>query len=509
MKKAIISIIALINTLVASAQPQWQNLFDGKTFDGWTKRGGDTTYEIKNGAIIGTTVPDTPNTFLCTEKEYGDFILELEFKVDKNLNSGVQFRSIFKDGLVRGYQYEIDPSERAWTGGIYDEKRRGWICDLDDNPDAQKAFKQGKWNKLRIEARNDIIKTWINGVHAATVIDYMTPNGFIALQVHAVKNGETMQIAWKNIRIQDLGLNDSNGDKIDTNLGEWFDENNGWLAQIWFDKAESSYKVNLSDQPWANKEPVTILTADDECKRFSNDEGWTGTLAKNTLEIQSENFSFTGKRLYRKSPTLGKEAPQNAVVLFDGTSLDKWGGVAPKEWLKTSKDALESVILTDAGNIEIVPEKGSIITNDHFGDFTMQLEFRLLGEKTNGGVYLQSRYELNIKDSWGQGKGQSTGAFGNVSIPEDTDPDFNYALPPMIWQTLDVEFKAPRFDNEGNKTSNASISAWLNGEQIYVNFEIAKLKGAAGRLGESTEGPIYLQEHGTGYQFRNIWLIQK
>ena len=235
MKQIIISIFALSLSFVASAQPQWQSLFDGKSFDGWTKMGGDATYEIKGGAIVGTTVPDTPNTFLCTEKEYGDFILELEFKVDRNLNSGVQFRSIFKDGLVRGYQYEIDPSERAWTGGVYDEKRRGWIYDLEGNPKAQKAFRQGKWNKLRIEARNDLIKTWINGVPAATVVDYMTPNGFIALQVHAVKNGERMQIAWRNIRIMDLGLNGAEGDNIDINLGEWLDKESGWLAQTWFD----------------------------------------------------------------------------------------------------------------------------------------------------------------------------------------------------------------------------------------------------------------------------------
>jgi hypothetical protein len=115
MKQTIISIISLLLSLVATAQPQWQNLFDGKSFEGWTKMGGDATYEIKGKTIVGTTVPDTPNTFLCTEREYGDFILELEFKVDKNLNSGVQFRSIFQDGLVRGYQYEIDPSNRAWT----------------------------------------------------------------------------------------------------------------------------------------------------------------------------------------------------------------------------------------------------------------------------------------------------------------------------------------------------------------------------------------------------------
>lgn len=508
MKRLLTSILLIVFCLTATAR-EWQSLFDGKTLKGWTKKGGDATYEIRKGAIVGITKPDTPNTFLCTEKVYGDFILELEFKVDSRLNSGVQFRSIFEDGLVRGYQYEIDPSERAWTGGVYDEKRRGWIYDLEGNPEAQKAFKPGKWNKLRIEARNDLIKTWINGVPAATVVDYMTPNGFIALQVHAVKDDSSMEIAWRKIRIMDLGLNKDEGDRIDINLGEWLDKETGYLAQVWFDKTIGRYKVNLSDEPWANKEPVAVLTADQGCETFSNEAGWTGVKKKNTLEIKSENFSFNGKRLHRKSPNLGKEAPEGAIVLYDGTSLEKWGGLIPKEWLKTSKDAAESVKITEAGNIEMVPGKGSIITKEYFGDCTLHIEFRLLGEKTNGGVYMQSRYELNIKDSWGQGKGQSTGGLGNVKEPAGNDPAFNYALPPMVWQTLDVEFTAPEFDANGKKTKNACISAWVNGEQIYDKKEISKLKGAAGRLGEAAEGPVYLQEHGTAYQYRNIWIIKK
>ena len=113
----------------------WQELFDGKTLQGWVQRGGKAHYSVKDGAIVGSTVLNTPNSFLCTEKTYGNFILELDFKVDPELNSGVQIRSEslpdYHNGVVHGYQVEIDPSSRAWTGGIYDESRRGWLKDLE------------------------------------------------------------------------------------------------------------------------------------------------------------------------------------------------------------------------------------------------------------------------------------------------------------------------------------------------------------------------------------------
>ena len=178
------------------------------------------------------SVPNTGNSFLCTEKTYGDFILELEFKVDPKLNSGVQIRSqVFKKPTlltdsgghplknaqgkqlrapadrVHGYQVEIDPSARAWSGGIYDEARRGWLFNLKDKPEAQKAFQQNEWNKFRIVCQGDSIKTWLNGVPAADLKDGVTLRGLIALQVHSVgrdlsKVGK--QVRWRNIRIQVL-----------------------------------------------------------------------------------------------------------------------------------------------------------------------------------------------------------------------------------------------------------------------------------------------------------------
>ncbi|MBO0590207.1 DUF1080 domain-containing protein [Cellulophaga sp. E16_2] len=185
----------------------WVDLFDGKTLNGWNQKGGIAKYTVRDGAIVGSTVHDTPNSFLTSDKMYGDFILELDYKVDSSMNSGIQIRSNsfpnYRDGRVHGYQVEIDPSDRAWSGGIYDESRRGWLNPLDGNPEAQKAFIQNDWNHYRIEAIGDTIKTWINDVPAAYLIDSKTASGFICLQVHGIHadKKEGTEIIWKNVKI--------------------------------------------------------------------------------------------------------------------------------------------------------------------------------------------------------------------------------------------------------------------------------------------------------------------
>lgn len=187
----------------------------GDSFEGWKQLGGKATYEIADGVITGTSVPNTPNSFLTTEKYYSDFILEYEFKVDEELNSGVQIRSNsipeYRKGQVHGYQVEIDPDtkrNRMWTAGIYEEGRRGWLNDLAKNDAARAAFKPGEWNKIRVKAIGDRIQTWLNGVPAADLIDSMTQTGFIGLQVHGIGRDESKigkQVSWRNIRIADLG----------------------------------------------------------------------------------------------------------------------------------------------------------------------------------------------------------------------------------------------------------------------------------------------------------------
>lgn len=207
MNKNILLAILLLFTAALSAQEKWEPLFNGKNLKGWKKVNGKAEYKIVDGTIVGISKLNTPNTFLATEKNYGDFILEFDFKVDDGLNSGVQFRSLslkdYQDGRVHGYQFEIDPAERAWTGGVYDEARRGWLYPMTVNPPARTAFKNGQWNTARIEAIGNSIRTWVNGIACANVWDDATLSGFIALQVHSIgdKAQEGKTVSWKNIRI--------------------------------------------------------------------------------------------------------------------------------------------------------------------------------------------------------------------------------------------------------------------------------------------------------------------
>jgi len=225
-------VLAICFAQAASAtghEGKFVSLFDGKSFDGWKQHGGKATYTIEKGTIVGTSIANTPNSFMSTTRDYGDFVLELEVKVDNELNSGIQFRShvfdhpievtfIDSEGKpgskklptdrVHGYQAEIDPSPRSFSGGIYDEARRGWLYKPsgDENKKGREAFKRGEWNKYRIEAIGNSLKTWINGVPVAEVTDDMDASGLIALQVHAVHNENKVgkKVRWRNIRIREV-----------------------------------------------------------------------------------------------------------------------------------------------------------------------------------------------------------------------------------------------------------------------------------------------------------------
>lgn len=214
--KYFIKFTALIALLITSfgvgdaytQHSSWINLINGDNLEEWIQRGGEAEYVLEDGVIVGQTVPDTPNSFLCTKDHYCNFELEFEVKVDEELNSGVQIRSNsykdYRDGRVHGYQVEIDPSSRSWSGGIYDEARRGWLYNLEDKQDAQNAFKNGKWNKFRVLAKGNSIKTWVNGVQAADLNDEKTSCGFIGLQVHSTDSQEPLEVRWRNVKIRVL-----------------------------------------------------------------------------------------------------------------------------------------------------------------------------------------------------------------------------------------------------------------------------------------------------------------
>lgn len=211
----------MLTAAEATGDAGWRPLFDGKSLEDWIQRGGKAEYRIEDGVIVGRCAPNTPNSFLCTRRDYTNFVLELEFKVDSGLNSGVQVRSHAYDeatsfewqgktikvpaGRVHGLQVEIDPSARAWSGGVYEESARGWMNNLKNNEAARVAFKKDDWNRYHIECRGDSIKTWINDVPAADLTDSRVASGFIALQVHGVRqNTKPLEVRFRNLRIREL-----------------------------------------------------------------------------------------------------------------------------------------------------------------------------------------------------------------------------------------------------------------------------------------------------------------
>ncbi|MCU0384439.1 MAG: DUF1080 domain-containing protein [Flavihumibacter sp.] len=223
MRNLLLTICCMCLFFVATAQntrEQWVSLFNGRDLKGWKQLNGKARYEVKDGAIVGTTVSDEPNSFLATEKNYTDFILELEFMVDSSMNSGIQFRSEsradYMNGRVHGYQMEIDPSKRAWSGGIYDEARRLWLYSLECNEQGKTAFKNNQWNHYRIECLGKTVRTFVNGIPTAHLEDSMLTSGFIALQVHSIgKNDQPgKQIKWRNIRIQTSNLQPKKAEPI-------------------------------------------------------------------------------------------------------------------------------------------------------------------------------------------------------------------------------------------------------------------------------------------------------
>ncbi len=219
MNRIMFFILGLINCISLSAFSQeskdWTPLFNGKDLKGWKTAGGAAKFSVSDQTIVGTTVPNTGNTFLVTEKQYGDFQLELEVMIeDTSGNAGVQTRSHIDPkgnkgkGKVYGRQVEVDPSSRKWSGGIYDEGRRDWLYPLELNTAAEDAFRNGEYNKMKIECIGNEMKTWINGKACAYVVDTIDRSGFIALQVHGISNPSNAgkKVFYKNIRIKTSNL---------------------------------------------------------------------------------------------------------------------------------------------------------------------------------------------------------------------------------------------------------------------------------------------------------------
>ena len=207
------------NVRKSQVASEWVSLFNGNDLSGWRQINGFATFTVEEGAIVGTTVDNSPNSFLCTQHNFGDFDLEFEVKLDPNLNSGVQVRShslnSYRNGNVFGYQVEV--AENGNAGFIYDEERRGWLSLDRSDPQKRAVYKTGVWNAYRVVCQGDRIITWVNGVPVDNLQDGMDRAGFIGLQVHSFgmpnddPNRSPLQggknpshVRWRNLRIRVL-----------------------------------------------------------------------------------------------------------------------------------------------------------------------------------------------------------------------------------------------------------------------------------------------------------------
>lgn len=211
-----IFIVALLIHVIPSAvgndhsSSDWIPLFNGKDLKGWVQHNGTATYRVKDAVIVGKTSEGSPNSFLCTRKEYGDFELTFEVLLDDPLNSGVQIRSKsipkFKNRRVHGPQVEIATNGTA--GYVYGEALgTRWLSKNVNEDPIRSPFKSGEWNSYRVLAVGQVIKTWINGVPVANLTDDITDmsSGFIGLQVHSIKSGTgPFEVRWRNLKIRDL-----------------------------------------------------------------------------------------------------------------------------------------------------------------------------------------------------------------------------------------------------------------------------------------------------------------
>jgi len=457
MKKSAALCLGIGMTLMGHlfAQNNVENLFNGKDLKGWVQYNGKAKYTVEHGELVGRTVPGEPNSFLSTEKKYGDFILELDFKVDVHMNSGIQFRSELNDGndhcevtdtrtpnRVHGYQMEIDPSSRAWSGGIYDEARRGWLYPLEYNTAAKTAFKNNTWNHYKIEAIGTSIRTWVNGVPCAHVIDNMSPSGFISLQVHEIGDPKDagQEVRWKNIKIQTKNLKSATPDQL--------------------------FVVNLI--------PNTI-SADEK---------------RNGLRL-----------------------------LWDGVSTKGWRGAYTTSFPDNTWYVKDGTLNVKGSNGAEANNGGDIVTIEEFHAFDLQFEFQITDTANSGVKYFVTETENNKGSAIGleyqildddKHPDAFQGSIGNRTMAS------LYDLIPALRIGEGRREKIPIGQwNRGRIVvfPDGKIEHWINGWKVveyqrgtqYFYALVAKSKYVNWKnFGMADKGHILLQEHGTHVSFRSI-----
>jgi hypothetical protein len=417
-------------------------LFDGKTLSGWKQLGGAADYKVVDGVIVGSSRPGVPNSFLVTERDYGDFILEFDVRQDVGpTNSGVQFRSAstpgFENGRVHGYQTDIDPSPRQWSGSIYEEAQRGWFYTGELHPPAKALYKFGEWNHYRVEAIGPRLRVWINGSPAADVIDDGHKSGFVGLQVHSINTPEEAgrTTSWKNITLQ---------------------------------------TKKLERAP-----PLGIFIRNN---------------LPNNLDAE--------------------EKSQGWRLLWDGKTAKGWRGAAGEFPAKGWTLANGELAVVASGN------GGDIMTDEEFGAFELQMEFKFAAGANSGIFYL-------LTSPRDPASGAPLGLEYQI-LDDERHPDARLGIEGnrTIASLYDVYPRARLMTNVGIAPKvdvwqharivarpDGTVEHWLNGVKVlefkrgsddYRSRIAASKFKSTPKFGEAPKGRILLQDHGDAVSFRSI-----
>jgi Domain of Unknown Function (DUF1080) len=454
----IVFTMALLNLPSAAIcdELRWRSLTPDPSLKGWSLAGGRATFAVDGADIVGRSVLDSPNSFLITRESFADFILEYDARVDPRLNSGVMIRAEqrpdYRNGVVFGYQVEIDSSARAWSGGIYDEQRREWLNTLSRNVQARAAFKVGEWNHFRVEALGNRIRTFVNGVAAANLIDDMTSRGFIGLQVHSVH--ESSKLAGLEARFRNIRILTDAVAAAATPLDAAAEEHNylsnqltqvqiaqGWRL-LWDGVSTSGWRgarlQGFPDRGWTLRDGVLSVNA------AAGGESTNG----GDIITREEFANFELELDFRISP-----GANSGIKYFVDPEL------GPTLGLAGSAIGLEFQILDD----------------ERHPDANMGVR----GNRTMGSLY--DLIPATNLDEWGR--------------------TAKRVLPPGEWNRARIVVQGRRVEH------------WLNGVKV-VEYERgtqmfralvnnSKYKDMPG-FGERERGPILLQDHGDSVSFRSI-----
>ncbi len=442
-------LIAVLLSLPCQAQKSnWQTIFNGKDLGGWQQLNGKHIWEVNNGMIVGTTVPGEPNGFLCTNKEYGDFVLELEVSIDTLMNnSGIQFRTLsypgYNNGRVHGYQMEVDPKPQQWSGAIYEEGgNRGWVYAGEQlSHAAKKAFKRDQksgfqWNKYRIECIGTTIRTWINGVPAAHLIDGRFLRGYIGLQLHANQANDpagSYKVRFRNIRIQ--------------------------TGDLTLSPLDDSYVVNL---------------------------------LPNNLSAQEEKNGYS--------------------LLWDGRSSKGWNGPNRSEFPKNAWSTIDGEMSMLKSDDKESDGRLYIITEKQFGPFELKFDFKLSSGANGGVKYFVSESDANRNTALSSLEYQITddvaaGVSGNRTLGSLADIMGSKKTPGTVkrtgeWNQALIKVRA---DNRVEYWLNGNkILEYKRGSAEYRDLVAESKYKDLPNFGMSPKGHILLENNGSAVSYRSL-----